>query len=190
MQSKRLVKFNAAIPFIPLSFCNLHHCKKQSMRKIALCVCCAAILLANCFKEKNDCEPRNIVAPASEQTALTDYITSHSIIAEKHSSGLYYQVIQGGLGLTPSICSSIKVNFSGRLTNGTEVEKNDQVVLNLKLMLEAWRIGIPLIKAGGRIKLYVPPSLAYGSEGKKDSITVVIPPNSILIYDITLSEVM
>ena len=162
------------------------------MRKIALCACCVAILLANsnCFKEKNDCEPRNMVAPAGEQSTLADYITSHSITAEKHSSGLYYQIIQSGIGLTPSICSSIKVNYSGTLTNGTEVEKNSQVVLNLKLMLEAWRIGIPLIKAGGRIKLYVPPSLAYGSEGKKDGSTVVVPPNSIMIYDISLVEVM
>jgi FKBP-type peptidyl-prolyl cis-trans isomerase FkpA len=160
------------------------------MRKIALCTCCVAILLANCFKEKNDCEPRNMVAPAGEQATLADYITSHNITAEKHGSGLYYQVIQGGVGLTPSICSSIKVSFSGKLANGTEAEKNDQVVLNLKLMLEAWRIGIPLIKAGGRIKLYVPPSLAYGSEGKKDGSTVVVPPNSIMIYDITLVEVM
>jgi len=161
------------------------------MRKIALCAWCFALLLANCFKEKNDCTARNVVAPAGEQTALADYMTSHNIVAEKHSSGLYYQILQGGTGLVaPSICSSVKVSFSGKLTNGTEAEKNDMVVLNLKLMLEAWRIGIPLIKPGGRIRLFVPPSLAYGSEGKKDGNTVIVPPNSIMIYDIYLQEVL
>ena len=70
------------------------------------------------------------------------------------------------------------------------VEENDRVVLNLKLMLEAWRIGIPMLKAGGRIKLYVPATLAYGGEGKKEGTTVLVPPNSIMIYDITLYEVL
>jgi FKBP-type peptidyl-prolyl cis-trans isomerase FkpA len=160
------------------------------MRKIALCTCCVAILLANCFKEKNDCESRNIIASAQEQAAVADYLSSHGITADKHSSGLYYQIIQAGNGLNPSICSSIKVSFTGKLTNGTQVEENDRVVLNLKLMLEAWRIGIPLLKAGGRIKLYVPATLAYGSEGKKEGTAVLVPPNSVMIYDITLFEVM
>jgi FKBP-type peptidyl-prolyl cis-trans isomerase FkpA len=160
------------------------------MRKTALCLLCIALLLANCFKEKNDCVARDIVAPAAEQQALADYLTSQNINATKHSSGLYYQVILGGAGLSPAICSSIKVGFSGKLTNGTEVEKDDYMVMNLKLMLEGWRITLPLIKAGGKMKIYLPPTLAYGAEGKKVGATQVVPPNSILIYDITLYEVL
>ena len=160
------------------------------MRKIALCACLAAILLANCFKEKNDCDPRNIVASSFEQTMVTDYLSSRGITAEKHSSGLYYQIVSAGNTINPSICSSIKVSFTGKLANGTQVEENNQVVLNLKLMLEAWRIGVPMLKAGGHIKLYAPPSLAYGSEGKKEGSTVLVPPNAIMIYDIYLLEVL
>ena len=160
------------------------------MRKTALCLLCIALLLANCFKEKNDCVARDIVAPAAEQQVLADYITANNINATKHSSGLYYQVIQGGSGINPAICSSIKVGFTGKLTNGTEVEKDDYMVLNLKLMLEGWRITLPLIQANGKIKIWLPPTLAYGAQGKKVGTTEVIPPNSILIYDITLYEVL
>lgn len=160
------------------------------MRKIALCLFCVALLLANCFKDKNDCVPRDIVAPSTEQQALTDYITSHSINATRHASGLYYQIIQGGSGNHPAICSSIKVGFTGRLVSGAEVERDDQTVLNLKLMLEGWRITLPLIRPGGKIKIWLPPSLAYGWEGKKVGTTEVVPPNSIMIYDITLYEVL
>ncbi|MBO9566313.1 MAG: FKBP-type peptidyl-prolyl cis-trans isomerase [Niastella sp.] len=160
------------------------------MRKIALCLFCAALLLANCFKDKNDCVPRDLVAPSSEQLTLTDYITSRGINATRHTSGLYYQIIQEGTGNNPSICSSIKVGFNGKLVNGAEVERDDNTVLNLKLMLEGWRITLPLIKAGGKIRIWLPPTLAYGWEGKKVGNTEVVPPNSILIYDISLYEVL
>lgn len=160
------------------------------MSKIALCLFCVALLLTNCFKDKNDCAPRDITASAAEQQALADYLNTHGISAHKHASGLYYQIIQEGSGVSPSICSSIKVGFSGKLTNGTEAERNDNTVLNLKLMLEGWRITLPLIKTGGKIKIWLPPSLAYGSEGKKVGSTQVVPPNAILFYDITLYEVL
>lgn len=160
------------------------------MRKIALCLFCAALLLANCFKDKNDCVPRDITAPATEQKALADYLVANGINATKHSSGIYYQIIQEGTGVNPAICSSIKVGFTGKLTTGTEVERDDHMVLNLKLMLEGWRIALPLIKAGGKIKIWLPPSLAYGRDGKKVGNTEVVPPNSIMVYDITLYEVL
>lgn len=160
------------------------------MRKIALCLSCVALLLANCFKDKNDCVPRDIVASSSEQAMLTDYITSRNIDATKHSSGLYYQVIKEGAGNSPSICSSIKVGFTGKLVSGAEVERDDNTVLNLKLMLEGWRITLPLIKPTGKIRIWLPPSLAYGGEGKKVGNTELVPPNAIMIYDITLYEVL
>lgn len=161
------------------------------MRKIALCLSLVILLLTNCFKDKNDdCLPRDIVAPATEQKALADYLVANGINATHHASGLYYQVIQPGTGLTPAICSSIKVGYTGKLVDGTVVERDDNMVLNLKLMLEGWRIAVPLIRAGGKIRIWLPPALAYGRDGKSVNNTVLVPPNSILIYDITLYEVM
>ncbi|MEY3433469.1 MAG: hypothetical protein RL131_1405, partial [Bacteroidota bacterium] len=42
-------------------------------------------------------------------------------------------------------------------------------------------LGLPLINAGGKIKLYLPPSLGYGSRAVGS-----IPANSVLIFEITL----
>ena len=47
-----------------------------------------------------------------------------------------------------------------------------------------WQYGIPLVKAGGRIMLYLPPSLGYGAQTVGS-----IPANSVLIFDITLQSV-
>jgi FKBP-type peptidyl-prolyl cis-trans isomerase len=47
-----------------------------------------------------------------------------------------------------------------------------------------WQIGIPMMKEGGKAKLLIPSQLGYGS-----SNLGVIPPNSVLIFDIELIDV-
>jgi FKBP-type peptidyl-prolyl cis-trans isomerase FkpA len=51
-------------------------------------------------------------------------------------------------------------------------------------LIEGWKIGLPLLKKGGHIKLYVPPSLGYGPSPNRN-----IPGNSVLIFDIRLVDV-
>ena len=56
-------------------------------------------------------------------------------------------------------------------------------------LIEGWKMGLPLIQKGGKIRLYIPPSLGYGPNDLKDrNNNVVIPGNSILIFDITLYD--
>ena len=156
------------------------------MRKLVWCLIGLAFLSGGCLKEDNHCSPNGSVAPATEVQAVKTYLDSNSIPAIKHSSGLYYVIVTDGTGTTPNVCSSIKVNFTGKLTNGTKFEGDNNILVTLKFLLPAWQIGLPLIKPGGRILLYVPPSLGYGSEGKTVNGNLVVPPNSILIYDISL----
>jgi len=54
----------------------------------------------------------------------------------------------------------------------------------LSSLIEGWKIGIPLIKKGGRIKLIIPSALAYGCTGYAS-----IPPNTPLYFDVTLTDV-
>jgi FKBP-type peptidyl-prolyl cis-trans isomerases 1 len=160
------------------------------MRNTVWCLIGFIFLSGGCLKDNNRCEPNGSVAPASEVQAVQDYLSGAGITATKHSSGLFYNTISNGDGIAPNVCSSIKVDFTGKLTNGTEVERGEDIHINLKFLVPGWQIGMPLIKPGGRIKLFVPPSLGYGSAGKKDSSgNVIIPSNSIVIYDIHLELV-
>jgi FKBP-type peptidyl-prolyl cis-trans isomerase FkpA len=157
------------------------------MRKIIACFLLIALLAGSCIKNKSDCPAVTQTAPSREQQELTDYITSQSISAFKHSSGLYYSIEKLGSGEFPAICASIEVTFYGYLTNGSQFESGEDKVLNLQHLLPGWRLGLPLIKTGGKIRLYLPPSLAYGYNGKKDEDgDLIVPENSVVIYDITL----
>lgn len=127
----------------------------------------------------NEC---GVVAPASEIQTVKDYLTSHSITATQHCSGMFYTIDSTGTGTAPTVCNTIAFSYEGKLTNGSTFDKSTQpVVAALSQLIRGFQNGVPLIKTGGRIHLYIPPSLGYGSSSQSG-----IPPNSVLIFDVTL----
>jgi FKBP-type peptidyl-prolyl cis-trans isomerase FkpA len=160
-----------------------------NLMKRILVVLCSVILLSSCSKENNDMcnyDACAVAAPASEVTQLEAWLSSASITATKHCSGMYYTIDAAGSGATVSICSTVSVKYKGQLTNGTIFDQSTAPVsFNLGSLIEAWKKGIPMIKPGGKIKLYCPPSLAYGSQA-----VGTIPANSILVFEVELVGVL
>jgi len=147
-------------------------------------VLCSVILLSSCTKKEDFCnyDPCAVGAPSAEISQLESYLASAAITATKHCSGMYYTVDAAGSGNAPTICSSVAVKYKGQLTNGNVFDQaTTPVTFQLGGLIEAWKKGIPLIRPGGKIKLYCPPSLAYGSQA-----VGTIPANSILIFEIEL----
>lgn len=130
-----------------------------------------------------------VVVPASEMTSLQAYIAASHPAAILNSGGFYYEIGAAGTGtVTPSLCSNIGVKYAGYLTNGTRftstAEEATGATYALGQLIVGWQRGIPLIKSGGTITLYLPPSLGYGSNASPS-----IPANSILIFVIQLTGV-
>ena len=124
-------------------------------------------------------------APAGEIQAVQDYLTAQGITnAQEHCSGLFYVIDNAGSGKQPSPCSAVDVDYTGKLTNGNVFDQGSHFQTYLGNVIQGWANGVPLIKAGGTIHLYIPPSLGYGSQAYGP-----IPGNSILIFDITLNAV-
>lgn len=125
-------------------------------------------------------------APASEVQAIQDYLTSQGITnAQEHCSGIYYVIDNGGSGKQPSPCDAVDVNYVGRLTDGTVFDQGTHFQTYLGNVIQGWANGVPLIKEGGVIHLYIPPSFGYGNQANGP-----IPANSVLIFDITLNSVL
>ncbi|MEB3767362.1 FKBP-type peptidyl-prolyl cis-trans isomerase [Acinetobacter sp. MD2] len=104
------------------------------------------------------------------------------------ASGLQYQVLKEGTGKQPTVNSTVKVNYEGKLADGTvfdsSFKRNEPVEFPLQNVIPGWKEGIPLMKEGGSIMLYVPANLAYGEQGNQ-----AIPPNSVLIFKVDLLQV-
>ncbi len=119
-----------------------------------------------------------------DDALIVDFIAKNSIVAVKHSSGLYYQT------LTPAAngennfngSTNVTVTYEGKLLNGTSFDKGTNVTFPLGNLIQGWQIGIPLVKRGGRIRLLVPSTLAY----KKSSPGAGRPENAVLDFTIDL----
>lgn len=159
------------------------------MFKISMVVS-VCLILASCIKTQQACEP---LKPSSEASQIQSFAASNSIITATDPSGIYYQIIDSGTGIKPSLTSKIFITYSGTFLDGTVFDQQtdpSQTGWVLSSLIQGWQIGIPLISKGGHIKLIIPSSLCYGCIGQTDSYgKVIIPANSILYFDITLFDV-
>ncbi|MEJ7625995.1 MAG: FKBP-type peptidyl-prolyl cis-trans isomerase [Ferruginibacter sp.] len=133
------------------------------------------------------------VASSSEISYLQNYITTNSIIATQHESGVFYTVTKTGTGSYPTICSNITVKYVGSILGGNVFDSNTSVTgvkFDLGNLIVGWQRVLPILRTGGNITLYIPPSLGYGSSVIKDSNgNVIIPAGSYLKFDIELLDV-
>lgn len=131
-------------------------------------------------------------APAAEVQAVKDYLSTNNITATEHCSGLFYRVESAGTGKAADACSYVFARYKGMLTNGNVFdEATNPIDFSLTQVIRGWTNGVPLIKEGGRIFLYIPASLGYGSREVRNPQTgdVVIPANSTLIFEVNLVAV-
>ena len=156
------------------------HCLKS------LAVAAGLVLMLSACDKKSDkpCPPVTTSAPAEEVSRLEQYLASANITATKDDRGFYYTIKNAGSGDKPNACSTVKVAYKGRLTNGEEFDASSGVEFPLQDLIAGWQEGIPLIAPGGSITLYLPPSLAYGNAAQQG-----IPANSILVFEIDLLSV-
>ncbi len=149
-----------------------------------------ALYLFSCSKKNNACgyQDDNVVAPGAEQQIIKAYLDSAGISANLNASGFYYQIISTGSNATPNLCSSVTVTYKGQLMSGKIFDQQNNVLFTLGSLIDGWKKGLPLIKNGGEIKLFIPPTLGYGSNSV-NTPTDTIPPNSVLIFDINLLNV-
>lgn len=145
--------------------------------------------IAGCFaackkKENFDAEAQF----KADTTAISAFVKANAIPALKDvKSGIFYQIITPGSGnVTYSQNTKVTVDYQGKLLKGETFDssKGQPVTFTLGRLIAGWQIGIPFIQKGGRIRLLIPSYYGYGNEASN-----AIPANSILDFDITLSNV-
>jgi FKBP-type peptidyl-prolyl cis-trans isomerase FkpA len=166
------------------------------MNKKLLFIIALPIVIASCLKSSDNNNTCGLVlstnvAPASQIADVQNFLTASNITATQHPSGLFYKINQPGSGTVAGACSTVTVKYKGTLTNGTGFDSSyvlapNGIPFTLGGLIAGWQIGIPLIKKGGSINLYIPPSLGYGSSASSDG---KIPANSILVFYIDLVDV-
>ncbi|HKB57011.1 MAG TPA: FKBP-type peptidyl-prolyl cis-trans isomerase [Lacunisphaera sp.] len=106
-------------------------------------------------------------------------------------SGLRYEILKAGTGAMPKPGQQISMHYSGAFLNGqvfdNSVERGQPYDFVLQAatpqtpngVIPGMFEGLQKIGVGGKIKLYVPPSLAYGDTGNQG-----VPPGASLIFEV------
>ncbi|MCE0827871.1 FKBP-type peptidyl-prolyl cis-trans isomerase [Buttiauxella sp. A2-C2_NF] len=104
------------------------------------------------------------------------------------STGLMYKIDKAGTGEAPKDSDTVVVNYKGTLIDGKEFDnsytRGEPLSFRLDGVIPGWTEGLKNLKKGGKIKLVIPPELAYGKTGVPG-----IPANSTLVFDVELLDI-
>jgi FKBP-type peptidyl-prolyl cis-trans isomerase len=109
--------------------------------------------------------------------------------AKQAASGLVYQILQEGTGASPKATDTVKVNYRGTLTDGTEFDssykRGEPATFALNQVIPCWTEGLQFLKVGGKAKLVCPSDIAYGDRGRPS-----IPPGATLVFEVELLDIL
>ncbi|MDD6211435.1 MAG: FKBP-type peptidyl-prolyl cis-trans isomerase [Bacteroidales bacterium] len=105
-------------------------------------------------------------------------------------SGLQYEVLKTGEGNKPKATDKVRCHYHGTLINGTifdsSIERGEPAVFGVNQVIAGWTEALQLMNEGSKWRLFIPSNLAYGERGAGE----VIEPNSTLIFDVELIEIV
>lgn len=157
---------------------------KQLLIGSALLVA-SACLLVTCRNPKQTNNNAAIVHTGNTQMTRT-----------KTASGLEYEILQEGSGVSPRVGKEVTVHYTGWLdVNGKPGKQFDSSVtrgkpfsfyIGVGHVIKGWDEGVMTMKVGEKRRLYIPSHLGYGAYGAGADI----PPHANLIFDVELLKVL
>lgn len=127
------------------------------------------------------------IALEKEKEFLEKNKTAEGVVTTE--SGLQYKVIQAGDGAQPSDTSLVSVHYTGTLLDGTEfdssIKRGQPMTFPVNAVIPGWTEVLKLMKVGEKVQAWIPSALGYGARN-----TGVIPPNSLLVFEIELLEIV
>lgn len=104
---------------------------------------------------------------------------------------LQMEFLKAGSGEAAQPGQAVVVHYTGWLADGTKfdssLDRNEpfEVAAGVGQVIAGWDLALTRMRAGDKVKLTIPPELAYGDQ----EIGGLIPPRSTLIFEVELIEV-
>jgi len=106
-------------------------------------------------------------------------------------SGLQYTVLRQGSGERPTATSRVRVNYEGKLLDGTvfdsSYKRGQPAEFGLNQVIAGWTEGLSLMPVGSKYRFWIPSQLGYGAEGAPGG---TIGPDAMLTFDVELMGIV
>lgn len=144
------------------------------------------LILSGCLGStgpNESCENHNRQENAEfwEQNAEKDGVT-------QTDSGLQYRVIVEGDGASPTLDSTVSIEYEGRRINGSIFDTTENIgpqETDVEGLLKGLEEGLQLMKKGATYEFVLPSHLAYGETAGGDFC-----PGTTVIFEVTLVEIV
>lgn len=158
------------------------------IRRIALALT-AVVALSACHSEPGKAAEKAPASPDANAAFFANNAKQPGVVTLP--DGLQYKIVKSGpaSGVPPKATDEVKVNYEGKLLDGTVFDssfaRGQPAAFPLEGLVQAWVEALQLMRPGDEWTLWVPPSMGYGDEQKGP-----IPPNSIMVFRIQLLDVL
>ncbi|MDZ4679371.1 MAG: FKBP-type peptidyl-prolyl cis-trans isomerase [Saprospiraceae bacterium] len=129
-----------------------------------------------------------------DQNIIVNYAMENFLDIQKTPSGLYYQILAEGQGNLLHLGDHLLVHYHGTFHNGVSFDssysRNKPIECYIGKMIPGWNEGLQLTRLGGKIRLFIPSELGYGTSGLKNGDKTIVPPNAVLVFEVEVLEML
>ncbi|HVY74491.1 MAG TPA: FKBP-type peptidyl-prolyl cis-trans isomerase [Puia sp.] len=160
------------------------------MKRIVFALICLLTIavFAACLKTTSGYTACSDVAVTTDSPVLIHFAADSITPLSKDTSGLYFQILDSGSGVSPVSSSGLVLTYTAELMDQTvfdQATNSNLQGLQLYQLIEGMQIGLKKIKKGGHIKLLIPSALAWGCAG----LPPAVPSNAPVYFNVQLIDV-
>jgi FKBP-type peptidyl-prolyl cis-trans isomerase len=139
-----------------------------------------------------------------DTVAIDNFLKEKSAVAKRTSTGIRYIITKPGVGNNAKDGQTVNVNYAGYLLDGKYFDTNIEavakanglhqegrpyasypVVLGQRGVITGWEQALRLMNKGAKMTVYIPSTLAYGSQGMGQRIG----PDAVLAFDLEVVDI-
>lgn len=115
-------------------------------------------------------------------------IKESNLNMDRLENGLYIDIKKAGHGESLiKITDEVTFSYTGFRSDGSvfqSIPDDEALTFPVRSLIIGWQDALSFVSEGGELKVIIPPHLGYGAKN-----TELVPPNSILIYEMKALKV-
>lgn len=146
-----------------------------------------AILVYDIFLANTERTPTEQAQFETDSAAIAQYIDDNSLDLEYRTGDVWMAVDQSGIGPYPNPYSVVTLDYKLSFLSdpNTVFDQGTLTERPIFELIDGFKVVMPTLNEGAKARFILPSILGYGSNGTSGGI----PPNAILVYEITLTNV-